>query len=751
MREDIFSVTGMVCASCSAAVERITGKMKGVKKSQVNLTAGKLLIRYDEHKLTPNDIIAMIERAGFGASLDPVEIDRKEEQEERRKAEQTALKKMKQSVLLAAVFAIPLLYISMGHMLPIPLPLPAFLSPDRHPLAFALAQLCLTVPVLFLGRRHYLSGAKALAFGHPNMDSLVLIGTGSAFFYSLVMTCLIGTIEGAVHSLYYESSAVVMTLIMLGKYFERKSKGKTTEAIAKLLSLAPDTATRLLPDGGEETVSISEMAVGDILLVRAGERIPLDGVIVDGRCAVDESMLTGESIPVDKVAGESVMSGSLNLQGVFKMQVTHVGNDTTLSKIVKLMEDAQTKKAPISKLADKVAGVFVPTVMAIALVAALLWGVAGDKPLGFVLQIFVSVLVIACPCALGLATPTAIMVGTGVGANHGIFIKSGEALEQMGKVTAIVLDKTGTVTEGKPAVLEMATAQAADTEMLSLAASVEVMSEHPLGKAVVEKAKELSVALKDCTFFEAIPGQGVKGVVDGKTVYVGNQKMMESLSLVSTSLFEKGAEWAKIGQTPMFCAYDGEIKGALCLADKIKDTSKAAITHLKNQSMHICLLTGDNKATARHIADQLGIDRVIAEALPQDKTHTIDSLTKEGHIVMMVGDGINDAPALTLAQVGVAIGSGSDIALEAGDVVLTKNDLLDVCRAIHLSKMTIRNIKQNLFWAFAFNSIGIPIAAGLLYLFGGPLLSPMFGGFAMSFSSVLVVSNALRLKNLKLQ
>lgn len=751
MKEDIFSITGMVCASCSAAVERITAKTKGVKKSQVNLTTGKMLVRYDESKITPNDIIKAVERAGFGASLDEKKTNRQKEEKKRQEQEQKALKEMKRRVILAFCFAIPLLYVSMGHMLPIPLPLPKLLSPDIHPFVFAFLQLALTLPVMFLGRKHYLSGGKALLRGHPNMDSLVLIGTLSAFLWSVAMTVRIGKDPHAVHSLYFESTAVVMTLIMLGKYFERKSKGKTTEAIIKLMALAPETAVRFTPEAGVCEVPLEEVQVGDILLVHPGEKIPIDGVIIEGHSSVDEAMLTGESTLQDKTVGDKVTGGSINCHGAFQMKVTEIGEDTTLAKILKLMEDAQTKKAPISKLADKVAGIFVPAVMTVAFLSALLWWVVGKEDLGFVLKIFVSVLVIACPCALGLATPTAIMVGTGVGAANGIFIRSGEALELLGKVTAVVLDKTGTVTEGQHTVTEIYAPSEKPEEVLRLAAAVESMSEHPLGRAILGKAQEEGLHVPVCSFFEATQGQGVKGVTEGKTVYVGNSKLMATLGLDTVPFEETVSNWTKNGKTPMYCSYDGEVKGVMCLADQVKPSAKEAIKDLKSQGKEVYLLTGDHKATAEHIGQELGITHIIAEALPQDKTNLIASLQEAGHTTLMVGDGINDAPALALAHVGMAIGSGSDIAIEAGDVVLTKSDPLDICRAIRLSKKTLLNIKENLFWAFAFNTVGIPIAAGFLHLFGGPLLSPMLGGLAMSFSSVLVVSNALRLKNIKLK
>ncbi|MEY8338357.1 heavy metal translocating P-type ATPase [Lachnospiraceae bacterium 62-35] len=751
MKTELYHIDGMACAACSAAVERVTRKMAGVLESNVNLTTNKMVITYDEAQVTPEMICDKVSKAGFTASLEEAGTDKKKQEEKERKKQEETLHKEKKRVVLAICFAVPLLYISMGHMLPVPLPLPTTLKPDNYPLNYALAQLVLTTVVLIFGRKFYIVGFKALLKGNPNMDSLVAIGTGSAFLYSLYMTAGIGSNPMNAHHLYYESAAVVVTLVMLGKYMESRSKGKTSEAIRKLMELAPDTAV-LLIDGEEREVPTDSVFPGQTLVIKPGSRIPLDGVVKRGSSSVDESMLTGESIPVEKQEGDSLIGGSMNYNGAMEMEVTHVGNDTTLSKIVKMIEDAQGKKAPISKLADQVAGIFVPAVMAIALVAALGWWFLGGKELSFVLTIFVSILVIACPCALGLATPTAIMVGTGVGANHGILIKSGEALEICHKVDAVVLDKTGTITEGKPRITDVLPSEDWNEEkLLRIAASCELLSEHPLGKAIVEGAKERGISLSRPEEFTSVTGAGILTELEGQEIAIGNYRILDREGIALEGEWkEKAEQMASEGKTPMYVSADRSLKGIICVADTIKEGSTSAVDSLKELGIQVYMLTGDNRKTAEYIGSQAHIDNVIAEVLPDDKANVVTGLQKEGKTVMMVGDGINDAPALVQADVGTAIGSGSDIALESGDVVLMKSDLQDVYRAVKLSKATIRNIKQNLFWAFFYNSLGIPVAAGLLYLMGGPLLSPMIGGFAMSLSSVCVVSNALRLRTIRL-
>lgn len=746
MKTEVYMISGMTCASCSSAVERVTRKMPGVEHSEVNLATNKLTITYDEATVTPEMIISKVDRAGFGAEQF-VEKPR-EEIEKQEEEKEEALHVMKRRLVISIVLAVPLLYLSMGHMLPFPLPLPGFLDMHESPMNFALAQLILTTLVLICGRKFYIVGFKTLFKGHPNMDSLVAIGTGSAYVYSIVNTILIPKGHMYVENLYFESAAVVVTLVMLGKYMESRSKGKTSEAIQKLMQLAPDTAI-LLKDGQESEVQVELIKKGDIIVVRPGSRLPLDGRVVKGGSSVDESMLTGESIPVEKQPGDEVIGGSVNYNGAMQIEVTHVGEDTTLSKIIRLMEDAQGRKAPISKLADRVAGYFVPAVILIAVIAAAGWAVAGHD-LSFVLTTFVSVLVIACPCALGLATPTAIMVGTGVGANNGVLIKSGEALEITHKIDAVVLDKTGTVTEGKPRVIEIIPQGLTEQELLSVAAACENTSEHPLGRAIVEEARERKIVFPEPEEFESLTGKGIRAKLQGKEIYIGNDRMMEELSVSTSGMDSLAEKIAEKGQTPMFVVIDKTLAGIISVADTVKPTSAEAIDQIKKLGVEVHMLTGDNRRTADYIGKQVHVDKVIAEVLPGDKASVVNELQKQGKRVMMVGDGINDAPALAQADIGAAIGSGSDIAMESSDIVLMKSDLRDVYKAIKLSKATIRNIKENLFWAFCFNTCGIPVAAGVLYIFGGPLLNPMIAGLAMSFSSVFVVSNALRLKRVKL-
>ncbi|MEG0988679.1 MAG: heavy metal translocating P-type ATPase [Clostridium sp.] len=748
MKTEVYNIEGMSCAACSSAVERVTRRLEGMKECSVNLATGKMTVSYDEDKVNPTLIMDKVTRAGFTAMPVPVERDRMADEEENFAKQEEHLVKERKRLMAASCFAIPLLYLAMGHMVPFPLPVPDFINMHTHPLHFALAQLILTIPVLICGKKFYLVGLRALFKGNPNMDSLVAIGTGSAFIYSLAMTIKIYSDPSGVHSLYYESAAVVVTLVMLGKYLESRSKGKTSEAIKKLMELTPDTAI-VYENHESREVQTSEVMVGQHILIKPGSRIPLDATVVSGNSSVDESMLTGESIPVEKNIGDRLIGGSMNYHGAVEAVVTCVGSDTTLAKIVKMMEDAQGKKAPISKLADRVAGYFVPTVMIIAVVAALLWMVVGGKDVAFALTIFVAILVIACPCALGLATPTAIMVGTGVGASHGILIKSGEALEIGHKVNTVVFDKTGTITEGKPKVTDLFAVDGwTEEELLWIAASCEQMSEHPLGEAMVRAAEEKKLLLQSPERFESITGFGIEAVLGGREIQIGNMKMLKVIQDFDRVL--QAEAYASQGKTPMFISIDHVFAGFICVADTIKETSVNAVDQLKRLGIEVYMLTGDNQKTADYIGQKAHIDHVIGEVLPGDKANVISDLQSQGKVVMMVGDGINDAPALVQADVGTAIGSGSDIAMESGDIVLMKSDLMDVCRAIKLSRATIRNIKQNLFWAFFYNSLGIPVAAGVLYLFGGPLLSPMIGGFAMSLSSVCVVSNALRLRALKL-
>lgn len=736
MKEEVYIISGMSCAACSSAVERVTGRLDGVERSDVNLTTGKMTIVYDEAKVTPKIIKEKVKKAGFG-----IEAEGEKKQETAYGDE--ALKRQKNELIGALILTVILLYVSMGQMFKYRLPVPDIVNMDKSPTNFALTQLLLAIPILYFGRRFFINGFKALFHRNPNMDSLVAIGSGCSFLYSLYLTYLLPYDAHHVHHLYYESAAVVITFIMVGKFLESRNKEKTKGAIKALMELAPDEA--LLYENGETRLVAAEtLKVGDVVLVKPGAKIPLDGVVKEGSGGVDESMLTGESLPVEKTVGSSVIGGSISYNGVLYVEITRVGADTTLSKIIKFVEDAQGKKAPISKIADKVAGIFVPAVIAIAVLAGLIWIIAG-KDASFVLRIFTSVLVIACPCALGLATPTAIMVGTGLGASNGILIRSGEALEITHNIKTAVLDKTGTVTEGRPVVTEVIPEGMSEAELLEYAAAIEASSDHPLAKAIVEKAGNVK---KTVTDFENISGMGIKAVVDGEKTLVGNRRLMEGIDISKAE--KDAARLSAQGETPMYVAVEGRLAGIISVADKVKETSAEAIDKLKKAGIKVCLLTGDNKAAAEHIGELVKADEVIAEVLPQDKAEAVKRFQADGSAVMMVGDGINDAPALVQADVGVGIGGGSDIALESADIVLMKSDLRDVYKAIKLSRMTIKNVKENLFWAFCYNTIGIPIAAGLLYPINGMLLSPMFAGLAMSLSSVCVVSNALRLRTKKL-
>ena len=749
MREETYDISGMHCAACSASVERVTRKLPGVERSDVNLTTEKMTIRYDETKVTPEQIVAKVEKAGFGCTP---HAEKKEAAEQAlQDAEAAELRHKQWELITAGVFSLVLLYVSMGQMLPFglpALPLPDLFSMHTHPVNFAILQLLLTIPVLYCGHHFFTSGFKALVHGNPNMDSLVAIGSACSFAYSVVMTFLISDDPHAyVHNLYYESAAVVLTLVSLGKFLESRNMQKTKGAITALMRLSPDTA--ILADSGNE-VPTKSLKNGDVVLVKPGARVPADGMVTQGESSVNEAMLTGESLPVEKTAGSEVIGGSVNLNGALYVQVTRTGEDTTLARIIRFVEDAQGKKAPISKTADKVAGVFVPVVMGIAVLAAVVWAIAG-QPFAFVLRVFTSVLVIACPCALGLATPTAIMVGTGLGARHGILIRSGEILEITHSVDTVVLDKTGTVTRGEPAVTSVVPYQCGGDTLLTIAAAVESVSAHPLAAAITAYASSQGLgALPKPESFENLSGKGLRAVLNGETVLGGNRRLLEEAGVDVTPLLKEAERLSNQGQTPMFFAKGGVLLGLISVADSLKETSAAAIARMKELGIRTVLLTGDNHAAADHIGRLVGVDQVVAEVLPEEKAGVIQRLQAEGRKVMMVGDGINDAPALTQAEVGCAIGSGSDIAIESADIVLMRDDLQDVPRALRLSSLTLRDIKQNLFWAFCYNTIGIPIAAGLLYLFGGPLLSPMFAGAAMSLSSVCVVGNALRLGRVRL-
>ncbi|HHY60824.1 MAG TPA: copper-translocating P-type ATPase [Clostridia bacterium] len=739
-------IGGMTCAACAARVERALNKGEGITKASVNFATEKAAVEYNPQQIRLSEIRRIIEEAGYT----PLSVEKKAAVDEDKLRKEQEIRGLWRKFTVSAVFAVPLLYIAMVPMLPwLPFPFPAFLDPMHYPLRYALAQVFLVIPIVIAGHRFYTVGFKSLVQRSPNMDSLIAIGTSAAVIYSLYSTFrILAGNSHAVEELYFETAGVIITLILLGKSLEAVSKGKTSEAIKKLMGLAPKTA--IVIQGEQEVeVPIDEVEPGDVILVRPGEKIPVDGVVIDGHTAIDESMLTGESIPVEKKAGDKVYAGSINTNGLIRFQATKVGDDTALAQIIKLVEDAQNSKAPIAQLADVVSGYFVPIVVGIALLAFAAWLLAG-KSLVFALTIFISVLVIACPCALGLATPTAIMVGTGKGAEYGILIKGGEALERAHKINTIVFDKTGTITEGKPEVTDIIPAPGMTREkLLQIAASGEKGSEHPLGDAIVRAAEKENLSLLPVESFHAIPGHGIEVTVDGQAVLIGNRKLMDDRHISLGELAAQSDLLADEGKTPMYVAVNHEIAGIIAVADVVKENSAAAIRKLQSMGIEVAMITGDNRKTAEAIAKQVGIDRVLAEVLPQDKSNEVKKLQAEGKIVAMVGDGINDAPALAQADIGIAIGSGTDVAMESADIVLMKSDLMDVATAIQLSKSTIRIIKENLFWAFGYNVAGIPIAAGVLYLFGGPLLSPVFAAAAMSLSSVSVLSNALRLKRFK--
>ena len=740
-----YIIEGMSCASCAMTIENAVSKIPGVDKASVNLATEIMTVEAND-SVTPEDIAKVVDGVGYGARPRGKSVE--EELEEKNEKKEAHLREMKRNLTISAIFTVPLLFIAMADMVGIPMP--AFLSPMQSPVSYALIQLALVLPILWVGRRFFVDGFKALSKGHPNMDSLVALGTSAAFLYSLYGTYHV--LEGHAHfamNLYYESAGVILTLITLGKYFEDVSKGKTSMAIQTLVGLAPKMAT-VLRDGQEVEIPVEAVQVGDLIRVKPGEKVPVDGVVTEGNSTVDESMLTGESIPVSKVVGDEVIGASLNKTGSFILKATKIGKDTALSQIIQLVEQAQGSKAPIAKLADKVSGVFVPIVIVLALVSGLAWYFLGQESWVFALTITISVLVIACPCALGLATPTAIMVGTGKGAENGILLKSGEALEEANHVNMVVFDKTGTITNGTPVVTDVVTADSTDADaLIRLAASLEVASEHPLGEAIVAKAKEQGAAFDEVTNFEAIPGFGIKGHVGETLVFLGNEKWMRENGLANVEMNDKANHFAEQGKTPLYIGYNDAVQGLIVVADTVKESSARAIQTLHEMGIQVAMMTGDHERTAQAIAAEVGIDRVFSEVLPQDKANYVSKLQEEGYIVAMVGDGINDAPALAQAQVGIAIGTGTDVAIESADAVLMKSDLMDVPAMLKLSRATIRNIKENLFWAFAYNVIGIPFAMGVLHLFGGPLLNPMIAGAAMSFSSVSVVLNALRLKRWK--
>ena len=751
LKTETFDIQGMTCATCALTVEKAVGKLAGIEEASVNLATEKLTVTYDGQNLSPSQIVEAVTKAGYQA-LPQVEGTGAEPTQDRQEVQ---TKKLWTRFVWSAVFTLPLLYLAMGPMLPWGgLPLPAFLNPAHQSVRYALTQLALTLPVVFLGRSFYIRGFKNLVAGHPNMDSLIAIGTSAALLQGIIMTGLLAQGKVTVHhggrpELYFESAAVILTLITLGKYMEMVSKGRTSQAIKQLMGLAPKTA-RVIRKGAEVQLPLEQVLVGDLLVVRPGEKIPVDGQVVEGRSTVDESMLTGESLPVAKEVGSPVVGASINKNGSFTFRATKVGKDTTLSQIIQLVQEAQGSKAPIAKLADQVSAVFVPIVMGLALLSGLAWYFLGQESWIFSLSILISVLVIACPCALGLATPTAIMVGTGKGAEYGVLIKSGDALEEAKKIQTIVFDKTGTITEGKPTVTDLMVMQdISEEELLRLAAAAEQGSEHPLGEAIVESAKARKLELPKATDFEALSGFGISANIEGQTLFLGNSKWMAQQGIEVGDFEQKAQALAAQGKTPMYVGQHQQLLGLIAVADTIKETSREAIALLHEMGLETIMLTGDNQLTAQAIAKQVGIDRVLSDVLPEEKAREVKKLQEAGRHVAMVGDGINDAPALAQAHIGMAIGNGTDVAIESADIVLMRNRLTDVATAIQLSRATIRNIQQNLFWAFAYNVIGIPIAMGLLHVFGGPLLDPMLAGAAMSLSSVSVLLNALRLKGFK--
>lgn len=743
-----FDVTGMTCSACSAHVEKSVSKLEGVQCVNVNLLQNSMVVEYDDNALGTTDIIHAVESGGYGASVQ----GGTKTQEAPKNVAAEEMHHMKRRLIASFCFLIPLFYISMGHMMGAPLP--AILLGDENVMIFALTQLFLTIPVLIINKKYYVVGFKALWNKAPNMDSLIALGSAASVVYSVFAIYSMayamghGDLMTAHHygmELYFESAAMILTLITVGKYMETRSKGKTSEAISKLMDLAPKTAT-VLRNGVEQEIPVEEVVTGDTIIVKPGQRIPVDGKIIEGFSAVDESAITGESIPVEKQVGDTVIGATVNKSGYFRMTATRVGKDTTLSQIIALVEEAGASKAPIAKLADKVSGVFVPVVITIAVLAAVIWFVAGNQPFSFALSIGIAVLVISCPCALGLATPTAIMVGTGKGAEYGILVKSAESLEIAHQVQTVVLDKTGTLTEGKPVVTDIVLAKGIlRNRLLKQAAAVEALSEHPLAEAIVAYAKEKEVPFEKAENLTATAGQGVEADVAGKHILAGNLKMMQERGIQLGEWEEKAVELAEAGKTPLFFAENETFLGIVALADTLKPTSKAAVDAFHQMGIEVVMLTGDNKRTAEAIAKELDI-QVIAEVLPQDKEREVRRLQEQGKKVAMIGDGINDAPALMRADVGVAIGAGTDVAMESADIILMKSDLMDAVTAIELSHATIRNIKENLFWAFFYNACGIPLAAGVFYPLLEWKLNPMFAAAAMSFSSAFVVGNALRLR-----
>ena len=741
-----YKVTGMTCSACSSRVEKCVEKLDGVNTVSVNLLTNSMQVDFDENKLTEEKIADSVIQAGYGMEISTGKSEKKEEKED---IVEKNIESMKKRTIWSFIFLIPLMYVAMGHM--VGLPQPSFLRGDVNAVSFALTQLLLCVPVLYINRAYFERGFRSLIHGAPNMDTLISVGSGASLIYGIFAIYRMGyglgtqnmeLVHRYLHDLYFESAVMILALINIGKYLEARSKGKTSEAIQKLIDLAPKTA--LVERNGQVLeIAAEDVLQGDILQVKPGSSIPADGVVVEGMTSVDEAAITGESMPVEKKTGDTVTAATLNKTGFIRMRAARVGKDTTFSQIIRLVEEASSSKAPIARMADKIAGIFVPTVMGIALLTGIVWLVLGAE-FEFALSCAIAVLVISCPCALGLATPVAIMVGTGKGAENGILIKSGEALEITHNVQSVVLDKTGTITEGKPVVTDIISFGMSENEILKIGAALEKKSEHPLAEAVLLKAKGME--LPNAENFAAIPGKGITAEIQGSVYYAGNQKLIKEQGISCEKALSSIEKLSEEGKTPLILADEKQILGVIGVADVVKPTSAKAIQELKKLGIQVIMLTGDNARTAKAIQKQLDIDTVIAEVLPQDKEREISRLQEEGRTVAMVGDGLNDAPALARADVGIAIGAGTDVAIESADIVLMKNDLQDVATAIELSKAVIRNIKENLFWAFFYNVCGIPLAAGVLYPVFGLKLSPMFGAAAMSLSSLFVVSNALRLR-----
>lgn len=749
-----FNVTGMTCSACQANVEKSIRKLPGVNSVNVNLLSNSMFVEFDEAGLDNNKIIEAVKAAGYGATEYTKENTATNQAEKVNPVEQEQ-REMKTRIIVSFVFLLPLLYLAMGHMFMFPMP--HGLMESENAITFSFTQLLLVVPIVYINRKYYQIGFKTLFHGAPNMDTLIAIGSAAAVIYGIFAIYMIGyglghgdgeQVKHYLEDLYFESAGTILTLITLGKYLEARSKGKTSEAIKKLIDLAPKTAN-VLRDGSEVNIPVEEVIMNDIVLVRPGQSIPVDGTVIEGSSAIDQSAITGESIPVEKKVGDKVIAATINKTGFFKFRAEKVGDNTTLAQIIKLVEEAGSSKAPISKLADKVSGVFVPVVILIAIISAVVWILTGHS-FEFALSIGIAVLVISCPCALGLATPVAIMVGTGKGAQNGILIKSAQALEVLHSIKTIVLDKTGTITEGKPRVTDIITTNGFSRQkLLEIAAAIEKPSEHPLAEAILNQAEAEGILINEVDEFQAISGRGIVTKQNGVKYLSGNKTFMTENG-IQTDVFDKQADtFSDEGKTPLYFAMEKQLIGIITAADSVKEDSRQAISDLKAMGIEVMMLTGDNKKTAKAIQKQLNIDKVIAEVLPQDKESEIRKLQAGGHKTAMVGDGINDAPALTRADVGIAIGAGTDIAIEAADIVLMKSSLQDVVTAIQLSKATIKNIKENLFWAFFYNILGIPLAAGLFYSALGWKLSPMFGAAAMSLSSVFVVSNALRLRLFK--